>query len=454
MDTQKFDATLKSVLQDLEVPYDASTWSALESRLDALPAPDAVDRLVKPSLEHAELPYEPNTWVLLANKMDQVVLVRRIRRTKALELVIFLLLLSNLNGFFGVVGSVTKPKSFPKSENGPIAGLQMPQKKSPTSGSQKVYKGIIGAGLLHDIMSVAHQIGHPGDTNRSYETQLEHQSNANANEMAEVSAPSLLDPNRFYAQSGPVHFVDPKLVRTPSPKPILYATALPSIFGAKDAQKTVTRHFYVSTLAAFDQNTVREGTHTVKTSNVGGGFAAGYRNGKWGVETGMSYAQKTYQPLRQNVEYLNDPFQGIAFYYVDEVQSDVFTIPVKVTRKFANIGRTSAHAVAGVSTHIATSKVYRYETLHLPPPTPQPSPNPIPPPNAIFPEAKGILQDGGVNRNVFASADFGVRLEHLIGKRYVAFVEPAYRQSLAEGFGPGASRINSFTLQAGVMAHL
>ena len=61
MELQKFDSTLKSVLENLEVPYEPGTWAALESRLDALPAADAVDKAVRPALERIEMPYQPCT---------------------------------------------------------------------------------------------------------------------------------------------------------------------------------------------------------------------------------------------------------------------------------------------------------------------------------------------------------------------------------------------------------
>lgn len=449
MDPQKFDATILSALQDLEVPYDPGTWAALEQRLDALPAPDAVDQLVKPSLERVELPFDPGAWTALVSKMDQIVVVRRLRRTKALELVIFLLLLSNLNGFFGVVGSVAKPKSPAKpQQNMPIAGLPAGHKASKTYGAKVVQQENAVTGLLDELIELATTV-----------KPVQVESNApiittNETENEEMDKRSLLDPMRFYAQSGPVHFVDPRLINTKRPTPILYASKLPALKAVPSGTKPNARRLYASTFASFDKITVRESSHIHRNNNLGGGMAIGYRKGKWGAETGVSYAQKTYQPLRQNVEYLNDPFTGISFYYVDEVQTDVFTVPVKLTRELARKGRTSVHASAGFSTHLATSKEYRYETLHLPAPSPQPNPNPVPPPQATFPEGRGLLQDGGAKRNVYASADLGLRVEQAIGKRYVAYIEPAYRQSLGEGFGPGSSRINSLTVSAGVMAHL
>lgn len=452
MDSQKFDASLKSALQDLELPYDAGTWAALEARLDALPAPDAIDQIVKPGLERVELPFEPSAWDKLAHKMDQKVLVQRIRKTKALELAIFLLLLTNLNGFFGVVDSVSKPRTKPGQTTQPIAGIKS-VKKSPGSSFSKINTNDSeGGGLLDNLLKLAHQGSEVSPT-----TMVVEPNGSNHQVALENSAHderSLLDPSRFYSQSGPIHFVDPTLMLVNKPKPILYATVRPDFHGFDAAKKSKKRHIYLASFANFDKNTVRESQHTNRSSNLGAGLALGYRKGKWGVETGLVYAQIDYQPKRQNVEYQNDPFTGISFYYVDEVQADVFTIPVKATRRLTKLGRTSAHIVAGVSAHLATSKAYSHETLHLPPPVPVTNPNPAPPPSPNFPEGKGLLQNGGINRNLYASADLGIRVEHPIGKRYVAFVEPAYRQSLGESFGPATARINSFSLQAGVMAHL
>jgi hypothetical protein len=59
-----------------------------------------------------------------------------------------------------------------------------------------------------------------------------------------------------------------------------------------------------------------------------------------------------------------------------------------------------------------------------------------------------------MTHNAFVTADIGLRLEQSFGNRYSAFIEPIYRHSLGGGLGPVASRLNTVSVQAGVLATL
>jgi hypothetical protein len=455
MALQKFDSTLKSALENLEVPYDPSTWAALESRLDSLPAPDAVDKAVRPALEQIEPAYDPSAWTALSSKMDSIARVRRLRMTKLAEAAIFLLLLLNLNGFFGVVESVTNPKPAPKTLQGPIAGSGKARlKKSQASES---YKPVDTAPLAS--LSLAEKVAsYVQSITNSLTQKAENQYVGMVilrPQSMDSKASSLLDPNLFYSQTGILRFIDATSLPHEDTKSVLFAHSeilLPNL--VQQPSITSKKGLYAVSYVSFDQNRISEADHSDRSSNYGGGLAVGRRKGKWGIEGGLAYSVKSYEPKRKNVEYQNDPFNGIYLFYVNQVDAQIVSVPVKATRQIAKFGKSSAHAVAGITTHLAASKNYAYKTVHYPPPSPSPNPNPTTNPATPFPDGKGLLEQGGVTQNVYASADIGLRLEHSIGKRYVAFVEPAYRQSIAGGLGPQTSRINTFSLQAGVMASL
>lgn len=449
MELHKFDSTLKSALANLEVPYDPGTWAALESRLDALPGADSMDNTIRPSLDQMEVPYDSGSWTMLAGKMDRIARVRKLRLTKLAEAAIFLLLLLNLKGFFGVVESVTKPASPVKEYHGPIAkeSRKKAKKMAPASDMslQDSYLEVdksIAEQVVSFVQSVASSFA------QSDENELALAPQPLANNL------SVLDPSLFYSQAGLVQFEDQANLPGLPAQPVLFAGSTIAIPGMTLPKVAANNRFYGATYLSLDQNHAQENGFSSKKPGYGGGFAVGYRKGKWGVETGLVYSSKNYQPKRENVEYQNDPFNGISYRYVDKVDADVISIPVKATRKLAKIGSTTAHAVAGVSTHFAAAKRYEYETVHFPPPIPLPNPNPVNPNLAAFPEGNGVLEKGGLTQNVYASADLGLRVEHPIGKRYMAFVEPLYRQSLTGGFGPNSARISTFSIQAGVMASL
>lgn len=451
MDLQQFDSTLKSALDQLEVPYDPSTWAALESRLDALPAPDAVDHVLRPTLEQIESSYDAGSWSALANRMDTIARVRRLRMSKIAEAAIFLLLLLNLKGFFGVVESVTNPVPVKKEIHGPIAKTHtLKSKKQATTpvNAETEITATGGQSLSQQVVSFLQNLAAtivPDTKTKTEETAT--------NTLQPIAANnSVLNPSNFYSQTGLVKFpIGPNLPAR-STKQILFAGTAITIPGLQPSKVVKSRHLYAATYASYDKNYLREGSHSDKTTGYGSGMAVGYRKGKWGIETGIAYAQKSYQPERENVEYLNDPFNGIAFYYNDEVNADVFSVPVKVTRRVAKLGNTTAHAVAGVTAHFAANKQYDYKTVYYAPPIPVgPDPNK---PAKAFPDGKGVFEKGGLSNNAYATADLGLRVEQSLGKHYVAFVEPVYRQSLGGGLGPRTSRLSTFSFQAGVMASL
>jgi hypothetical protein len=68
----------------------------------------------------------------------------------------------------------------------------------------------------------------------------------------------------------------------------------------------------------------------------------------------------------------------------------------------------------------------------------------------------GLLEENGkLSGNFYATADAGIRIQRPVGKRFAAFVEPVYHQSLGQsGIGPKSNRINTFSVNAGVVASL
>jgi hypothetical protein len=450
MDLKKFDSTLKSALDNIEEPFDPSTWAALESRLNALPAPDALDKALRPSLERIETAYDSSSWSALSGRMDGIARARKVRLIKLAEAAIFLLLLLNLKGFFGVVESVTNPVPVKIEFKGPIAHSQSSKNKTQSSiqgGTTKVKGSAENQSLTDQLVAFVQNI------TASLTTGTEITISATQQPIA-ASTATLLDPANFYSESGLVKFQVGSVLPSLPLVPVQYAGSAPFIPGLQIQKYRNSSHLYASTFGSFDKNYLKDSGYKNQGTGSGGGFAVGYRKGKWGIETGITYSQKKYQPKRVNQEYQNDPFNGITFFYVDNVEADVFSIPVKATRRMAKVKNTTAMAVGGVSSHFASNKRYGYNTVHYPPPGQLPDPAPGVPAIPTFPEAKGIFENGGLSYNAYATADLGLRVEQALGKRYIAFVEPIYRQSLGGGIGPKASHLSTFSVQAGVMASL
>ncbi len=450
MDLHKFDSALKSALENIEVPFDPSTWAALGNRLDALPAPDAVDKVLRPALERIETTYEADTWFALANRMESLTRVRRLRMTKLAEVAIFLLLLLNLKSFFTVVESVTNPVPVKKEVREPIATSRPSTAKKHHFGAAHADQNVAtdaNKSLADQVVAFVQNVA------ASLTQDVENNGvNAEANTPhAIANNSSVLDPAIFYSQSGTVKFPVGPLLPTRSLTPVLFASSMLSIPGIETPKLSRASCLYASSFSSLDVNYLREGEYSDKKTGYGGGFTVGYRKGKWGLEAGLQYSQKNYQPKIKNVAYQND-LNGVSLFNIENVDADVFSLPIKTTRRIAKLGKATAHAVAGLTANFATSKNYGYKTSHYPPAPLDPNQPSLP--LMPLPNGKGALENGGLSHNAYTTADLGLRVEQPLGKRYTAFVEPVFRQSLGGGLGPSSARLSTFSLQAGVMASL
>ena len=439
MEFKQFDASVKSALENIQPPYDPTSWDALESRLNAMPPPDAIDQRLRPALERLEPSFDESSWASLASKMDGLARARRVKWTKAAEAALMLLLLINVRSVFQAIEPTPKAPLTPKVENKePIAAKSGNRKTQQTEAAADNNSGL-AAQVLQLVQSVVNTF-HNDPTLIHTEPILPTLA-AVASSQAPGNVPAdLVTPARMAFLPVPERSVA---------EPHLFASnlSLPKITPAASGP------FYAGFSGHFEQNQLVQNGYEDQQAGYGGALIVGCRKGKWGVETGVQYSNKTYQPKRDMVEYLNNPFQGIAFYYNNEVDADVVSIPVKATRRVFKAGKTSGHVVAGVSGHFAASKRYQYKNVHYPPPVPV-GPNQIPLGKIPAPTGKGILENGGMTYNAYATADLGFRLEHSLGGRYTAFIEPIYRQSLGGGLGPVASRLNTTSVQAGILATL
>lgn len=460
-----FDKQLKAALDNLEAPYDPVSWSALEQRMNATfaeehPAPvDAVDKAVFHSLERLEAPYQPAHWDLLAGRMTEAARVRRrLWIMKLSEAAIFLLLLINLDGFLN--SGAPTPGQQPQAPRSKRLQAELP------AGSLK-NKGSMGAGLKGFGFSFNNSGANVTNAYDSKETLIALQGNTDpflqdvylfqqsSAENATSAAAILLNPTETPT---PEHWASlPDIIKLP----ILLGSPLESTgrsaFTAPVAQiKTPKQHrFYAGTFASYDWNQVNSPDYSHRANGYGGGLAIGYRIGKWGVETGLTYNRNQYQPKREEEIYKGNTQTGYYGSYAKTVDADLVSIPVKVSRRVGQFGQLSAHAVGGVTTHIALDKSYHYASTFYPgqaPPDPNYSPGQHP---QLQQKGRGLLEKGALNGNVYASADAGVRIEHPVGRRFVAFVEPTYRHALGKkGIGPSPAKINTFSVQAGVLATL
>lgn len=456
MDLNNFDKQLKSSLENLEAPFDGGSWSALESKLNAAfseeqPASvEPVDLAVKRVFERMEAPYQAAHWNLLSTRLDRLMLVRRVRQSKIAEAAIFLLLLINIEGFLGGIGEVIKPKApIQPAANVPMASTKQPSKskKNQHANSTAEAPASPAAVLAQDVVNfIASALGNSAAENPDMV----------APEMpAQGVAGSFLDTKNFYTQSGITQFQAVQKLPQVKNQPMAWNPAFPEINTVPTKKHHNGSGIYLGSFAALDQNMASANGYSTRQNGYGGGLKVGRRLGKWGVETGVAYQSITYTPKKDVQLYTGNPIDGFYGSFNSQVDADVLTIPVKVTRRLAQARKTSVHATAGLTASVATQKRFSKQSVFYPPSSPsggnQPDPglNPIP-----GKRNDGAFEGGALAGNSFVSAELGLRVERSMGKRYTAFVEPSYRHGLGKGYGPKREKINTFSLQAGVLAAL
>ena len=447
MDNKTFDSQLKSALENLEVPLEPTAWSAFEQRFPA-PAPppaDVVDQTLRRSLEQLEAPYQPAHWDMMAGQLVRIEqLRRRIWTSKAAEtaILLLLLLLGNAYGFFGFHARKAVPAAAPVQQ-GPIAGTDKTKAgKTHASADLAVRPGTSSGFFV------------PLDAATGAHAALRHQEivSENALPAAEMApAVGMMTSQTEEASRSVMLPFDPL-----STFDFLTLPTRDLLHPLKEVtpKAPMASRFYVATYASLEQNRIRIGTETRQASGYGGGLAVGFRPGKWGVEAGVAFSQKDYTPQKQVEIYVGSLNQGYFGSYADQVDADLVSVPLKVTRRVARCGKTSAHAVAGVTANVAIEKSYRYKKTFYPgSQPPQGTPNAGQP--ALRQDAQGVFEGGQFTDNAYVTADLGLRVEHAVGKRLVAFVEPSYQFNVSgQGIGPKPARISTVGFHAGVMASL
>jgi hypothetical protein len=435
--TERFDETIKNALDNIEEPYDASTWAQLAGRLEAMPkavdADTSIDDAVRDTLVNMEAPYQAAHWAQMSRLLDQQLLRRRLLTAKAAEAAIFLLLLLNFNLFIDENSPIYQPRPTPPaSAETPVVAQKhsnKPARRSSTPG--QVINNTPADALLSNTYNNPALLP-PVDDPRHYE-------------LAAIAYPGT---NSGYAQ---INTDALQAIDQVATTPLLYVNE-PSKIQAQNMPPRSKGYFYAGAYAAHDQNRVIAPFDVQAFSGYRGGFAAGWRKGKWGIEVSLAQASLRYTPKTDNIGTRADvQSQLIA------VDANLTTLSVKGLARLGRVGKkTSIYATTGSTASTAVGKNYSYETTIMPGSTPgtgntggtiNRGPE--------YRVAKGALEGGSFTRNTYISADAGLRIERPVGGRFAVFVEPVYRHAvMSNNIGQVPTRINTMSVQAGVLATL
>lgn len=453
MTEQPFDRRLKEVLENLEPPYDPTTWEQLQRRLDAQtgdvpPAADdaAWDAGIRERLERLSAPYEAAGWQALLAKMR--LQTRRqwyVYGAKAVEMLLLVLLVWGLWDF--EQGSPPaqphiSPASQAVAQNVEDVGIAKPAPAGPSSAPSPAFSTSARASQMEATRTT---VAHPAHGHEPWRQ--------NAGEYPDVSLPAV------NASAGAEQLSLRPDVLSPLPVPmpeLLSFAAFPSAITApvssENRPESVSeRRFYLLGAVVVQRNHVV--LPDARRATYGHGFSlrAEYRKRAWAWSTGLEYASLAFAPRYQERIFQGTPQTGYYAASMAQVRADMLLLPLSISRRIWSADRWQAWTIGGLTAHLALDKAYDYDYRYYPPghlPLTQADPNAQP---HLLERGRGLLEGGGFASNAYASADVGIRWEYSApGSRYAWYVQPLYRRGLTPGIGPNAERLHAWALQVGL----
>jgi hypothetical protein len=198
------------------------------------------------------------------------------------------------------------------------------------------------------------------------------------------------------------------------------------------------------------------GENRVTTRSYAAGVHTAMRKGKWGLETGVDYAQLSYKTKSKKEILAGNPTTGQVGRVLRAMDFDLVSVPLRVSRVIFKHKRTEVIAMAGPQLIATATIAPDYDSFYSP--GSQPDPVPAPPIPRIPPVAstKGLFEGGSIKDNVHLAVQAAVRVEHRLGASNKTFFVEANAQSLLtkNKLGPADDSFSGIGLRTGLIAML
>ncbi|MFM2269608.1 MAG: hypothetical protein RL757_3049 [Bacteroidota bacterium] len=212
--------------------------------------------------------------------------------------------------------------------------------------------------------------------------------------------------------------------------------------------------FSVSTLRDFGF----QKTSADLTTNIGGGiYVSRQMNDRVSLETGVSYAAKSFRPTQASK--ISGGFDDYRFGKIDKVNMQVASIPLHANYLAHKSRRWALRAHVGTSLNAAVQTDYDVTlrnsntSVTLTNPSFGNSSNL----EKILPRnySNAVEEEEKSNKyNLFSTLDFGVSADYKISRKWSIFAKPTWMQHIGKGIGVNADRLSSFILNIGTKADL
>ncbi len=194
------------------------------------------------------------------------------------------------------------------------------------------------------------------------------------------------------------------------------------------------------------------------TVNIGGGISLSRKlDDRLSLETGISYAAKSFRPVQANK--ISGNFDNYVIAKIDKVNMKVVAIPLHANYLLSQSRRWAFRAHVGTSLNAAVQTDYdvtlssQNRSVQITNPSFGNTANlekTLPQTYSNAAEANGKL----TTYNLFSTIDVGLNAEYKISRKWSIFAKPTWMQHIGKGIGVNADRLSSFVFNAGTKVDL
>lgn len=519
------DEIVRTKMADFGVPYRAETWDWMNDRLDDMdegsPAGaelQTMDEAIYERMHRLEKSYDPNHWPMLLKKLEGNAYVgEHIVRYKAMELSLLLLLLLT---FVRLPLSTETPQPF----QSPEIRQTRPQAQNDINSEQNNTLAEANTNGTSEQLTEATG-SQPASTGNARPAVAGNQDNRNSADPVpqeldnQISDVILNDGEQFGNQelqviSGiaqlpsptrtltvPNQKIKPDIfpeVHDPSGKHAVLGVNPANVLGvmtylpsgmarplcltctgqldqkAREAKQTT--FFRIGMQGGPDYNRVITPSTLVDgdyyqadrySLGYSGGLTMGLEKGRWEIETGLMYSNKSYYSLPILVldGSVEDGFFGDG---TKQFDLEVFQVPMNFRYNFFRKNRWRIYGMAGVSLHVTTQSNYYlaeadgFATGSFRPQPTRPgeenSGRNAPSIKSEFDNfTKGWLEGGRFSENSYITGNVGFGIERFLTDYWSIYAQPTYSHSLMylnNGLGPYYDRIHTNSVIFGFKVRL
>ncbi len=468
--TGDFDHAIKEKLSELDAVSGPNDWDTFEKMFEEDLVGDEAkfDRQIADKMDNMNMPYNSSHWVLLKKRLErEEYIITSIYFAKIAEAaIIFLLLFTFLNIFPGL--------SYHQQSNTPIA--EKSDNKTNTAKSTEVLQS-----MTLEILNNNEEIQvKPSNAPSKLKTTILNNTPTNSEKRSPIASNLMLEntdliqplernPIGLVQQNNSNSFVHQELSQYIRPLMVHHAPLANEkmeIYRAMQHNrknvKEVEGQSFLGLSFAPTVNIVNSpadfATNTDPYSTDALGLEAGaifsHKKSKFEMETGIFYARKSYNPLK-NIETTGNFTAGyVTQASLNSIAFDVVSVPLLFKMHVIEDNDWNVFAGVGTNFHLITNAGYVIEKS-----------------GAIIEDiesfqrgaqtrsttlakkdfTQGIFNDGNIHNNLFMTLDVTVGVQGAVTDNLWFFLAPTLRQHIGlAGIGPNKDKVHSLGINLGI----